>query len=1034
MHKRLFLTLIIFILGFSIVLNAEVPFKWDGDAIAIRQGFHIEWQRAGAMDENGNVCYAWSDTRNGDRDVFAQKYDINGNAIWQENGVIVSAATIRQEDPDLIADGFGGFLISWVDFRDDSLGDVWAQRLDSDGNSLWDDNGVLLSSVIDFEQKTLHTMPDGEGGAIVLWHQAPVAGSIGDLYAQHVQHDGSLDPTWPVNGLIAAMAFGDQGGPGHQSVDTDGEGGIIVGWADKRLTGNPNIYAQRISVEGELMWADSSGLLICNAPGEQLGVKIVSDGQGGVYLVWLDKRDLTTNREDLYMQRVDAAGMTQWADNGIVLCDYDNMQELPRIVNDGDNNAVIIWEDRRNDPSNLNSDIYAQKVDPNGNIQWTSNGTPVCTAAEKQYGARVNSSGTGSIVVAWTDDRNGANPASDIYAQRLDSNGNPTWQTDGIIVSDADYLQDGALVRAHSNGNIFVAWQDGRFGSPGIFYQLFDAAGNEQITPGGEEIAFGIDGDIYTPEMIKLNENSGNFLVLWEDYRYVYIGGFLYMQIVGMDTSQLLPFNGKPVAIEYSKLDSVGGGQQDPAAVSDGNNGAIITWEDKRFANHSIPQIYAQRIDSQGNIMWDSSGVQIFPQEYKDQNDPKICSDGSGGAFIAWHGYNDSSWIKVFVAHIDGSGNVTNVNEVTEPDAEETIFGIHADGSGGAVLYWQGGSFLTDYDVFAARVDGNCDIIWEVPLCSIADWQDEIVGDVYNDQYLTAAWSDRRSGEYDLYAQKVDLATGDILWDTDGVLVNDQIGDQVPSDIGILSTGETFIVWQDTRNGLDNDVYMQKISTDGTLMFLEEGLPVAVINGNDQAYPKMIINDNDHVQIVWEDARSVIYTDIYGSHFNSSGELETGWIENGDAICDFFNRQIRPEIIEDYHNGALATWPDARSSGKIEIRNLYAQRWNVLDTAVEPQGESQPTTARLQQNYPNPFNAETIIKFSIKNSGKVKLQVFNSLGQEVATLADNFMSAGSHVVAWNGANSAGDVVSSGFYFYRLEVDNEMKVMKMIMLK
>ena len=95
MHNRLFtLLMIIFSLGYSTALNAQIPFKWDEDAVAIRQGFHIEWQRAGALDENGNVCYAWSDTRNGDRDVFAQKYDINGNAIWQENGVIVSAATI----------------------------------------------------------------------------------------------------------------------------------------------------------------------------------------------------------------------------------------------------------------------------------------------------------------------------------------------------------------------------------------------------------------------------------------------------------------------------------------------------------------------------------------------------------------------------------------------------------------------------------------------------------------------------------------------------------------------------------------------------------------------------------------------------------------------------------------------------------------------------------------------------------------------------------------------------------------------------
>jgi len=208
--------------------SAVPPVKWAENGIPLRQGHHIEWQRAGAMDVNGNTCFTWSDTRLGDRDVYAQLYDINGEPQWTANGLLINNEAIRQEDPDICADGWGNFIISWVDFRDDSLGDVWAQKVDLQGNLLWAAEGVPLSRVLDFEQLTLHTIADGLGGAVVLWHHAPQAGGIGDLWAQHIQSNGTVDPNWPENGLIVTDAEGDQGGPGNQSVDTDGAGGIIV--------------------------------------------------------------------------------------------------------------------------------------------------------------------------------------------------------------------------------------------------------------------------------------------------------------------------------------------------------------------------------------------------------------------------------------------------------------------------------------------------------------------------------------------------------------------------------------------------------------------------------------------------------------------------------------------------------------------------------------------------------------------------------------------------------------------------------------
>ena len=95
-------------------------------------------------------------------------------------------------------------------------------------------------------------------------------------------------------------------------------------------------------------------------------------------------------------------------------------------------------------------------------------------------------------------------------------------------------------------------------------------------------------------------------------------------------------------------------------------------------------------------------------------------------------------------------------------------------------------------------------------------------------------------------------------------------------------------------------------------------------------------------------------------------------------------------------------------------------------------GEGPPgvtANASLDQNYPNPFNPTTEIRFDLPQEGHVTLEVFNLLGQMVATLIDEKRDAGEHSVSWNAGN-----VSSGVYFYRLKVGEFVETKKMMLLK
>jgi len=98
-------------------------------------------------------------------------------------------------------------------------------------------------------------------------------------------------------------------------------------------------------------------------------------------------------------------------------------------------------------------------------------------------------------------------------------------------------------------------------------------------------------------------------------------------------------------------------------------------------------------------------------------------------------------------------------------------------------------------------------------------------------------------------------------------------------------------------------------------------------------------------------------------------------------------------------------------------------------TSIDEQSSSRPVLFSLNQNYPNPFNPSTKIKYSIPESGFVKLSVYNLVGEELTVLVNKEVSAGIYEVIFNAAN-----LPSGTYFYRLQTSNSVQTKKMVLLK
>ena len=86
------------------------------------------------------------------------------------------------------------------------------------------------------------------------------------------------------------------------------------------------------------------------------------------------------------------------------------------------------------------------------------------------------------------------------------------------------------------------------------------------------------------------------------------------------------------------------------------------------------------------------------------------------------------------------------------------------------------------------------------------------------------------------------------------------------------------------------------------------------------------------------------------------------------------------------------------------------------------------------RNYPNPFNASTVLTFTLLEGEQMRLEIYNSLGQQVALLVDDYRPAGSHKVVWDGRDLRGLGVSSGVYFAKLTIDGRQTARKLLLLR
>jgi hypothetical protein len=416
--------------------------------------------------------------------------------------------------------------------------------------------------------------------------------------------------------------------PGQPRIIPDGSGGAIITWADRR-SGTWDAYAQRIDDGGGALWTPN-GVALCPGAQGQQSPQIVSDRAGGAIIVWADSR---AGEYDIYAQRIDGRGALQWGPGGLALCAEQHSQQSPQIASDGAGGAIVVWVDYRAG----NYDIYGQRVSGAGATLWQANGAPVCSEPHDQRYPEIISDQSGGAIAVWVDNRNGS---YDVYAQRVGPLGGVLWAADGAGICTGLQNQVSPQLVTDGAGGACIAWVDDRGGDWDIYGQRISAGGAIQWPANGVGICTAILDQV-SPQLAS--DEAGGAIVTWADRR----SGSWDIYAQRMSAVGVGEWAQDGTGVCTAPQD-----QFSPQIMSDGAGGAEIAWMDSRGGNNNI---FAGRVGPNGRSLWVEDGLAVCFERH-DQRYPQIGSDGDHGAIVTWVDFRAAKY-AIYAQRVGSGGS-----------------------------------------------------------------------------------------------------------------------------------------------------------------------------------------------------------------------------------------------------------------------------------------------------------------------------------------------------------------------------------------
>ena len=353
-------------------------------------------------------------------------------AQWSSDpmqNLAVSAIGGEQVTPKMKATSDGGCFICWFDNRNGSYA-MYVQRLDADGNSLFAQDGLLVSDhpqmtwLVDYDMTV-----DLDDNAVIVF--ADMRNAVNDLDVVAYKIGSNGDFLWGADGIVLSEPVNTNFEPAPKVTYTN-VGNFVVGWQKSGAT--ESLCFQKVSANGDIMWG-ASGVMLNPAANHNLSAPdLIPADEDNAIVIWKDSTGpFWAPTTWLYTQKIDPDGNPLWAQPGLVIYNAGHMSAwtYPELIPDGNNGAFYTWYDS---PTAGSFETWVMHVDSNGGLVFPVNGVQASTNSMDRLHMNPSISylpNSDELFVFWVEE-NGGQSQYGLYGQKFSPTGGRLWTNAGM--------------------------------------------------------------------------------------------------------------------------------------------------------------------------------------------------------------------------------------------------------------------------------------------------------------------------------------------------------------------------------------------------------------------------------------------------------------------------------------------------------------------------------------------------------------------------------------------------------------------------
>jgi hypothetical protein len=440
--------------------------------------------------------------------------------------------------------------------------------------------------------------------------------------------------------------------------------------------------------------------------------------------------------------------------------------------------------------------------------------------------------------------------------------------------------------------------------------------------------------------------------------------------------------------------------------IEDGEGGVIVSYED-RFEDlpNTAQRVRVQRVDSNGNFLWGQTGVKVTLDEIN-HGKQQLVTDGSGGAVVVW--VNTFDQYKVNRISSEGQRMWGDSGlMLTSGSNEQPIIVNAADGN----YYLQAATIIY-------RINQNGEILNQFSSTTFGQPVPDPEGGVV---VSSRVWTGMI---VKLVAQRKD-ALGNNLWPEPYVEIADSL--DIGTSLNILSENNYYhFGWLGRKNGTAEILQIQSLRNDGSKLFLSGSVSLSNLPTSVTSIPiiSSFNGSNIYAWTHWESPQT--FNANFARRIDSTGTdlWQTNTVLLNEPYLGYFS------MTTDCAGGAVGVGymnsDFAIRALKVSVNGNLGEVISGLENSSE---ELPPVETILYQNYPNPFNSTTNIKYQVHREGRIRIKLYNALGEELKIISNEYKSIGTYSLTFNS-----NELPSGVYLYAMQTDSEEIVKKLIILK